>query len=86
MDRFNLKLIMEFDGFPTGPSIVKSFEKAELIYKLFRIKEPALVIPLRLTVGRGAYAVYQQFKEEANLDMIKHTLYIAVGLFGGESR
>ena len=44
MDRFDLKLIPEFDGFPTGPSVVEWFKKAEHICKLFRIKEPILVI------------------------------------------
>ena len=51
MDRFDLKLIPEFNGFPIAPSAVEWFKKAERICKLFRIKEPALVIPLRLIEG-----------------------------------
>ena len=77
MDRFDLKLIPVFDGSFTGPSVVEWFEKAERICKLFRIKEPMLVIPFRLTTG--AYIVYQQLKEEANLNEIKHALYTAFG-------
>ena len=68
MDRFDLKLILEFDGSPTGPSVVEWFEKAKCVCRQCKIKEPALVIPLRLT--KGAYAVYQQ---------IKQALYVAFG-------
>ena len=49
MDRFDLKLILEFDSSPTGPSVVEWFEKAERVCQLCKIKEPVLVIPLRLT-------------------------------------
>ncbi len=56
MDRFNLKLIPEFNCSPTGPSVVKWFEEAECVCRLCKIKEPMLVIPLRLT--NRAYAVY----------------------------
>ena len=71
------KLIPEFDGSPTGSSVVEWFKKVVCIYKVFRIKEPTLVILLRLTAG--AYAVYQQLKKEANLDEIKYALYMAFG-------
>ena len=77
MDRFNLKLIPEFDCSPTGPSVVEWFEKAERVCQLCKIKEPALVIPLRLT--KGAYAVYQQLRDDAGLEEIKQALYAAFG-------
>lgn len=77
MDRFDLKLIPEFDGSPTGPSVVEWFEKAERVCRLCRIKEPALVIPLRLT--KGAYAVYQQLGDDAGLEEVKQALYAAFG-------
>ena len=72
MDRFDLKLILEFDGSPTGPSVVEWFEKAERIYRLCKIKEFALVIPLRLT--KGAYAMYRQLGDDAGLEEIKQAL------------
>ena len=55
--------------------MVEWFEKAEHICQL--CKEPALVIPLRLT--KGAYAVYQQLKDDAGLEEIKQALYAAFG-------
>ena len=73
MDRFDLKLIPEFDGSPTGPSVVEWFEKAECVCRLCKIKEPAL----RLT--KGAYAVYQQLGDDAGLEEIKQVLYAAFG-------
>ena len=78
MDKFDLKLIPEFDGSPAGPSIVEWFEKAERVCRLSKIKEPALVIPLRLT--KGAYAVYQQLEDDVDLDGIKQALYAAFGV------
>ena len=42
MERFNLKLLPEFDGSPTGPSVVEWFEKAKRICWLCKIKEPVL--------------------------------------------
>ena len=51
---------------PTGPSVVKWFEKAERVCWLCKIKEPMLLIPLRLT--KGAYAVYQQLGDDAGLE------------------
>ena len=72
MDRFDLKLIPEFDGSPTGPSGIKWFEKAERVCRLCKIKEPALVILLRLT--KGAYAVYQQLGDDTGLEEIKQAL------------
>lgn len=77
MDKFDLKLIPEFDSSPMCPSIVKWFEKAELVCRLFTVKEPATVIPLRLT--KGAYAVYQHLKNDADLEEIKRALYTAFG-------
>ena len=77
MERFDLKLISEFDGSPTGPSVVEWFEKAKRVCWLCKIKEPALVIPLRLT--KGAYAVYQQLGDDASLEEIKQALYAAFG-------
>ena len=73
MDKFKLRLIPEFDGSPMGPSVVKWFEKAKQVCKLFRIKEPSIEIPLRLM--KGAYAVYQQLGDNADLEEIKHPLF-----------
>ena len=56
MDKFDLRLIPEFDGSPTGLSVIEWFEKTEQVCKLFKVKEPSMMIPLRLT--NGAYAVY----------------------------
>ena len=77
IDKFDLSLILEFDGLPTGPSVVKWFEKAEWVCKLFRIKEPSMVIPLRLT--KGAYEIYLQLGDDADLEEIERTLYTAFG-------
>lgn len=77
MDRFDIRLIPEFDGSTTGPAVVEWIEKAEKICKLCKIKEPATVIPLRLT--GGAYAVYQQLGDEPDWDEIKQSLYTAFG-------
>ena len=57
--------------------MVKWFEKAECICRLCKIKEPALVIPPRLT--KGAYAIYQQLGDDAGLEEIKQALYSAFG-------
>ena len=70
-------MIPEFNGFLTGPSMVEWFEKAECVCRLCKIKEPALVIPLRLT--KGDYAVYQQIRDDADLEEIKQALYAAFG-------
>ena len=77
MDKFDLKQIPEFDSSPTGPSVSKWFEKAEWVCRLFKIKEPSMVIPLRLT--KGAYAVYQQLGSDADLGEIKHAMYTLLG-------
>lgn len=53
-------------------------EKTECACKLFKIKEPATAISLRLT--GGAYTVYQQFRDDADLDKIQHSLYKASGM------
>ena len=45
---------------------------------MLKIKEPALVILLRLT--GSAYAVYQQLRDKADLDEIKHALYTTFGM------
>ena len=62
MDKFDTRLIPEFNGSATVPSVVEWVEKAEGICKLCEIEEPATVIPLRLT--GGAYAVYQHLRDE----------------------
>ena len=77
MDKFKLRLIPEFDGSPTGTSVFEWFEKAEWVCKLFRIKGPSTVIPLKLT--KGAYAVYQQLGDDADLEEIKRVLYTTFG-------
>ena len=77
MDRFDLKLIPEFDGSPTGLSVVEWFEKAKRICRLCKITGPTLVIPLRLT--KGAYAVYQQLGDDTGLEEVKQALYAAFG-------
>ena len=69
MGKFNLSLIPEFDGSPMGPSVIKWFEKAERVCKLFRFKDPLMVIPLRLM--KADYAVYQQLGDDADLEKIK---------------
>lgn len=79
MDRFDLNLIQEFDFSSTGLSVVLWMKKAELIYQLCKLKEPATVIPLRLL--KCTYVVYQQLNEEEeyNFTKIKWALYIALG-------
>ena len=72
MDKFELRLIPDFDGLPTGPSVI---EKDERVCKLFEVKEPSMVIPLRFT--KRAYAVYQQLGVDADLEEIKRALYMA---------
>ena len=49
-------------------SVIEWVEKAKHICKLCKIKEPATVIPLRLT--GGAYTVYQQLRDELDWDEI----------------
>ena len=71
----DIRLIPEFDGSATEPSVIKWVEKAER--KLCKIKELATVIPLRLT--RGAHTVYQQLRDKPDWDEIKHCLYTAFG-------
>ena len=75
MDKFDLRLIPKFDSSPMGLSVIKWFEKAKQVCKLFRIKEPSMVIPLRLT--KGAYVIYQQLGDDVNLEEIKRALYTA---------
>ncbi len=77
MNKFELRLIPDFDGSPTGLSVIKWFEKVERVCKLCKIKEPSMVIPPALT--KGAYAVYQQLGDDADLEEIKCTLYTAFG-------
>lgn len=78
IDKFNLKLIPEFDGSLTVPFIVRWFEKAECICKLSKIKEPTLIITLRLT--KAAYAMYRQLGNDVDLEEIKKALYAAFGI------
>ena len=61
-----------------GPSTVEWFKKAKRVCRLCKVKEPALVIPLRLT--KRAYAVYQQLGDDAGLEEIKLALYAAFGV------
>ena len=42
MDKFDLKLIPEFDGSPTDQSVIEWFEKAEQVCRLFKMKEPLM--------------------------------------------
>ena len=64
--KFDLKLIPEFDGSASGPSVLEWIEKAELVCKMCQVKHIELIIPLRL-MG-GAFAVFQQLKEEDKRD------------------
>ena len=79
MDKFELRLIPEFDTSPAGPSIVEWFVKAERVCKLFKVKDPSMVIPLRLT--KRAYVVYQQLGDDADLEEIKRALYTPFGTY-----
>ena len=80
--KFDLKLILEFDGSASGPSIIKWMEKAELVCKMCQVKHMELIIPLRL-MG-GAFTVFQQLKEEDKRDFerIKAALYTAFAVDG----
>ena len=80
--KFDLKLIPKFDGSASGPSVVEWMEKAELVCKMCQMKHMELIIPLRL-MG-GAFAVFQQLKEEdkRDFDWIKAALYTAFAADG----
>ena len=79
--RFDLKLIPEFDGSASGPSVVEWMEKAELVCKMCQGKHMQLIIPLRL-MGR-AFIVFQQLKEDKrDFDWIKAALYAAFAADG----
>ena len=80
--KFDLKLIPEFDGSASGPSVVEWMEKAELVCKMCQVKHMELIIPLRLMVG--AFAVFQELKEEdkRDFDRIKTALYTAFAVDG----
>lgn len=73
-DRFDLKLIPEFDG---SDSVLNWVEKVELHCYLSGVKNIERVIPLRLT--GGAFAVYQQLsaEEKCDYESIKAALYKA---------
>lgn len=73
-DRFDLKLIPEFDG---SDPVLSWVEKVELHCQLSGVKNVERVIPLRLT--GGAFAVYQQLSAEEKCDYssIKAALYRA---------
>ena len=60
--KFDLKLIPEFDGSASGPSVVEWMEKAELVCKMYQVKHIEFIIPLRLR--GGAFTVFQRLKEE----------------------
>ena len=76
-DRFDLKLILEFDG---STPVLDWVEKVELHCLLSDIKSIEHVIPLRLS-GR-AYTVYQQLsaEEKQNYERIKAALYKAFAI------
>ena len=69
MDRLDLKLMPIFDGSPTGLSVVKWFEKAGRVCRMFKVKDQTMVIQLKHS--KGTYAPYQQFGDEADLQEIK---------------
>ena len=78
---FDPKLIPLFDGTGAGQSVVEWVEKAELVCRLSGVKNIECVVPMRLS-GWGAYAVYQQLREEKRADFacIKDVLYTAFAL------
>ena len=80
--KFDHKLIPEFDGSASGPSVVEWMEKAELVCKMYQAKHRELTIPLRL-MG-GAFAVFHQLKEEDKMDFdrIKAALFTAFAADG----
>lgn len=47
--KFDKKIIPEFDGSVSGPSVVKWVEKAELVYKMCSVKQLEQIILLRLS-------------------------------------
>ena len=49
---------------PMGPSVVEWFEKSEST--MFKVKDQAMVIPLRLS--KGAFAMYQQLRDEVDME------------------
>ena len=76
-DRFDLKLIPEFNGLTP---VLDWVEKVELHCLLSGIKSIEHVIPLRLS--GGAFAVYQQFsaEEKQSYERIKAALYKAFAI------
>ena len=76
-DRFDLKLIPEFDG---SIPVLVWVEKVELHCLLSGVKSIEHVIPLRLS--GGAFAVYQQLsaEEKQNYERIKAALYKAFAI------
>ena len=77
---FDSKLIPLFDRTDSGQSVVEWVEKAEFVCRLSRVKNIECVVPMRLS--DGAYAVYQQLREEKRIDFacIKDILYTAFAL------
>ena len=59
MESTDLRLIKEYDG---KKNIVEWLEKVELVCKIRKMSNLAVVIPLRLT--EGAFSVYQQLSDE----------------------
>ena len=45
--KFDLKLIPEFDGSASGPSVVEWMKKAKIVCKMCQVKYMELIIPLR---------------------------------------
>lgn len=77
MESTDLKLIEEYNG---SKDIVEWLEKVELVCKIRKISDLAVVIPLRLT--GGAFSVYQQLTEDQkkSADDIKKALKFAFGV------
>ena len=76
-DRFDLKLIPEFDG---STSVLDWVQKVELHCLLSGVKSIEHVITLHLS--SGAFAVYQQLsaEEKQNYERIKAALYKAFAI------
>ena len=76
-DRFDLKLIPEFNG---STPVLDWVEKVELHCLLSGVKSIEHVIPLRLS--GGAFAVYQQLsvEEKQSYEKIKAALYKAFAI------
>ena len=61
-EKFDLKLIPGFNSSASGPSVIEWIEKADLVCKMYQVKYPGYIVPLRLMWS--AFAVYQQLKKK----------------------